>query len=107
MKKKEACVTNFLETREEYRLELHRLNRLEKQLMELLDADDAASLEMAMLKVRSQKNHPALVLIELYGQQGIIFDRASLKMDCAVALQKQRVEHQQRELNRDIATVDC
>ena len=107
MKRKEACVTNFLETREEFRLELHRLNRLEKQLMELLEADDSAALEMAMLKVRSQKNHPALVLIELFNQQSQIFDRASLKMDCAVALQKQRVEHQQKELNRDLQKIDC
>ena len=107
MKRKEACVTNFLETRDEFRLELHRLNRLEKQLMELLEADDSAALEMAMLKVRSQKNHPALVLIELFNQQSQIFDRASLKMDCAVALQKQRVEHQQKELNRDLQKIDC
>ena len=107
MKRKEASVTNFLETREEYRLEMHRLSRLEKQLMELLEVDDAAAMEMAMLKARSEKNHPALVLIELYNQQSIIFDRASLKMDCAVALQKQRVEHQQKELNQSFLSIDC
>ena len=107
MKRKEACVTNFLETREEFRLEMHRLSRLEAQLMELLQADDSAALEMAMLRARSQKNHPALVLIELYNQQSIITDRVSLKMDCAVALQKQRVEHQQRTLDRDLQQIDC
>ena len=107
MKRKEANVTNFLETREEYRLEMHRLSRLEKQLMELLGVDDTAAMEMAMLKARSEKNNPAQVLIELYNQQSQIFDRASLKMDCAVALQKQRVEHQQRELDRDLSTVEC
>ena len=107
MKRKEACVTNFLETREEFRLEMHRLSRLEKQLMELLQADDSAALEMAMLKARSQKNHPALVLIELFNQQSIIFDRVSLKMDCAIALQKQRVEHQQRTLDRDLQQIEC
>ena len=107
MKRKEANVTNFLETREEYRLEMHRLSRLEKQLMELLEADDSAALEMAMLKVRSQKNHPAQVLIELYNQQSIIFDRVSLKMDFAIALQKQRVEHQQRTLDRDLQQLEC
>ena len=107
MKRKEACVTNFLETREEFRLEMHRLSRLEAQLMELLQADDSAALEMAMLRARSEKNHPALVLIELYNQQSIITDRVSLKMDCAVALQKQRVEHQQRTLDRDLQQIDC
>ena len=65
MKRKEASVTNFLETREEYRHELHRLSRLEKQLMELLEVDDTAAMEMAMLKARSDKNNPAQVLIEL------------------------------------------
>ena len=86
---------------------MHRLSRLEKQLMELLQADDSAALEMAMLKARSQKNHPALVLIELFNQQSIIFDRVSLKMDCAIALQKQRVEHQQRTLDRDLQQIEC
>ena len=107
MKRTEASVTDYLATREEYRHELHRLNRLEQQLMSLLEVDDAASLEMAMLRARSQKNHPALVLIELFNQQSIITDRASLKMDCAVALQKQRVEHQQRTLDRDLQQIDC
>ena len=107
MKRTEASVTNFLETREEFRLEMHRLSRLEKQLMELLQADDSAALEMAMLKARSEKNNPAQVLIELFNQQSIIFDRASLKMDCAVALQKQRVEHQQREFDKTFQSIDC
>ena len=107
MKRTEASVTDFLATREEYRHELHRLNRLEQQLMSLLGVDDAASLEMAMLKARSEKNNPAQVLIELYNQQSQIFDRASLKMDCAVALQKQAVEHQQRTLDRDLQQIDC
>ena len=107
MAQKEASPTNFLETREEFRLEMHRLSRLEAQLMELLQADDSAALEMAMLKARSQKNHPALVLIELFNQQSIIFDRVSLKMDFAIALQKQRVEHQQRTLDRDLQQLEC
>ena len=107
MAQKEASPTDFLETREEFRLEMHRLSRLEKQLMELLEADDSAALEMAMLKARSQKNHPALVLIELFNQQSIIFDRVSLKMDFAIALQKQRVEHQERELDRDLQQLEC
>ena len=107
MAQKEASPTNFLETREEFRLEMHRLSRLEKQLMELLQADDSAALEMAMLKARSQKNNPAQVLIELYNQQSIIFDRVSLKMDFAIALQKQRVEHQQREFDKTFLSIDC
>ena len=107
MKRKEANVTNFLETREEYRLEMHRLSRLEKQLMALLGVDDTAALEMAMLKVRSDKKHPALVTMELYEQQSRIFDRASLRMDCAVALQKQRVEHQQKEFDKSFLSIDC
>ena len=107
MKQTEPCVTNFLATRESYRHELHRLNRLERQLMSLLGVDDAASLEMAMLKVRSDKKHPALVTMELYEQQSRIFDRASLRMDCAVALQKQRVEHQQKEFDKSFLSIDC
>jgi hypothetical protein len=46
-------------------------------------------------------------MIELFNQQNVIFDRASLKMDCALMLQRNRVEAQQKALNQDLALVEC
>jgi len=104
---KEANPTNFLETREEFRRELHRLNQLEAKLMAIFEATDAADLEHHLLLARGTKNHPASTMIELFNQQNVIFDRASLKMDCALMLQRNRVEAQQQALNKDLASVDC
>jgi len=104
---KEANPTNFLETREEFRRELHRLNQLEAKLMTIFEATDAADLEHHLLLARGTKNHPASTMIELFNQQNTIFDRASLKMDCALLLQRNRVEAQQQALNKDLALVEC
>jgi hypothetical protein len=104
---KEANPTNFLETREEFRRELHRLNQLEAKLMTIFEATDAADLEHHLLLARGTKNHPANTMIELFNQQNTIFDRASLKMDCASLLQRNRVEAQQQALNQDLALVEC
>ena len=104
---KEACPTNYLETREEFRRELHRLNQLEAKLMAIFEATDAADLEHHLLLARGTKNHPAGTMIELFNQQNTIFDRASLKMDCALMLQRNRVEAQQKALNQDLALVEC
>ena len=104
---KEACPTNFLETREEFRRELHRLNQIEAKLMTIFEATDAADLEHHLLLARGTKNNPASTMIELFNQQNTIFDRASLKMDCALMLQRNRVEAQQQALNQDLALVEC
>ena len=107
MAPKEASPLNFLETREEYRKELHRLNQIEAKLMTIFKATDAADLEHHLLLARGTKNHPAGTMIELFNQQNVIFDRASLKMDCALMLQRNRVEAQQKALNQDLALVEC
>ena len=107
MAQKEASPTNFLETREEFRRELHRLNQIEAKLMAIFEATDAADLEHHLLLARGTKNHPASTMIELFNQQNTIFDRASLKMDCALMLQRNRVEAQQKALNQDLSLVEC
>ena len=104
---KEACPTNYLATREEFRRELHRLNQLEAKLMAIFEATDAADLEHHLLLARGTKNHPASTMIELFNQQNTIFDRASLKMDCASLLQRNRVEAQQKAFNQDLALLEC
>ena len=104
---KEANPTNFLETREEFRRELHRLNQLEAKLMAIFKATDAADLEHHLLLARGTKNHPAGSLIGLFNQQNTIFDRATIKLECAELLQRNRVEAQQKALNQDLALIEC
>jgi len=104
---KEANPTNFLECREEFRRELHRLNQLEAKLMTIFEATDAADLEHHLLLARGTKNHPAGTMIELFNQQNTIFDMATIKMECAEMLQRRRVEAQQKALEKDLAAVDC
>ena len=107
MAQKEASPLNFLASREEFRKELHRLNQIEAKLMAIFKATDAADLEHHLLLARGTKNHPANTMIELFSQQNVIFDRASLKYDCALLLQRNRVEAQQKALNEDLALVEC
>jgi hypothetical protein len=104
---KQPCVTNFLACREQYKIELGRLNRIEAQLFDIFKVDNTADLEAASLKSRSIKNHPARTMLELYSQQGQIFDQASMVYDCATALQKRRVEHQQQQLNQIFSLIEC
>jgi len=107
MKYKEASPLDYLETREEYRRELHRLNQLQARLMAIFDAKDAADLERHLLLIYGKRNHPAFTMAELYNQQNSIFDMATVKMECAEVLQRKRVEAQQKALERDLAAVDC
>ena len=107
MAQKEASPLNFLETREEYRKELHRLNQLQGKLMAIFDAKDAADLERHLLLIYGKRNHPASTMVELYNQQNTIFDMATIKMECAEMLQRRRVEAQQKALEKDLAAVDC
>lgn len=107
MKYKEASPLDYLETREEYRRELHRLNQLQAKLMVIFNAKDAADLERHLLLICGIRNHPAFTMAELYNQQNSIFDMATVKMECAEVLQKRRVEAQQKALEKDLATVDC
>jgi len=104
---KEASPLNFLETREEYRRELHRFNQLQARLMAIFDAKDAADLERHLLLIYGKRNHPASTMVELYNQQNTIFDRATIKLECAELLQRNRVEAQQKTLNQDLALIEC
>ena len=104
---KEPCVTDYLSCREQYKLELGRLNRIEAQLFDIFNVDNAADLEDASLKSRSVKNHPANTMLELFQQQAVVFDRASMIFECATSLQRQRVEHQQKQLNQSFLSIDC
>lgn len=107
MAQKEASPTNFLATREEYRLELLRLDQLQAKLMTIFEAKDAADLEHHLLLIYGNNHHPASAMVELYNQQNTIFDRATIKMECAELLQRNRVEAQQKALNKDLALVEC
>ncbi len=107
MKYKEASPLDYLETREEYRRELHRLNQLQAKLMAIFDAKDAADLERHLLLIYGKRNHPAFTMAELYNQQNSIFDMATVKMECAEVLQRTRGEAQQKVLEKDLAAVDC
>lgn len=107
MKYVEASPLDYLETREEYRRELHRLNQLQAKLMAVFDAKDAADLEHHLLLITGKRKHPAFTLAELYTQQGIIFDRATVKLECSEILQRNRVKAQQEALAKDLASVEC
>ena len=104
---KQPCVTDYLSCREQYKLELGRLNRIEAQLFDIFNVDNAADLEDASLKSRSVKNHPARTMLELFQQQELIFDRASMIFECATELQKRKVQHEQRQLDNDIKQIEC
>jgi hypothetical protein len=56
----EASPLNFLETREEYRRELHRLNQLQAKLMAIFDAKDAVKRGVALHVVQALTGHKSL-----------------------------------------------
>jgi hypothetical protein len=95
MKYKEASPLDYLETREEYRRELHRLNQLQAKLMAIFNAKDGADLERHLLLIYGKRNHPAFTMANLYNQQSSIFDMATIKLECSEMLQRKRVEAQQ------------
>jgi hypothetical protein len=107
MAQKEGSPLNFLEAREEYRRELHRLNQLQAKLMAIFDAKDAADLERHLLLIYGKRNHPASTMVELYNQQGVIFHRATVKLECSEILQRKRAKAQQEALAKDLASVEC
>lgn len=99
--------TDYLSSREAYQIELHRYRRLENMLKEALGASDAGDLEEKMLAVRSQKRHPAAMLIELFNQQGHAFDKAASLFDVAEDLQKRKVAAAQAQMQKDLVNLDC
>ena len=104
---KVACVLNYLDCLEEQKLERLRHDRIEKQLMDVLEASDSIDLERKMLAARSNSHHPSLTLIHLLSQQCVILDAANAKLESAEALQRLRVKQQQVQLDQAFHTIDC
>ena len=104
---KVACVLNYLDCLEEQKLERLRHDRIEKQLMNVLEASDSIDLERKMLAARSKTNHPSLTLVHLLSQQAVILDAANSKLEAAKALQKLRVKQQQAEFDQVFLNTDC
>ena len=104
---KVACVLNYLDCLEEQKLERLRHDRIERQLMDVLEASDSIDLERKMLAARSKSYHPSLTLIHLLSQQSVILDAANAKLESAEALQRLRVKQQQADFDQVFFNTDC
>jgi len=101
-----SSISDFLETREVYKLALARHNNQERKLFELFGVTNSADLEDAILLSRTQ-GLEHIEAIRKFGELGHQLDRASDRYDMACALQRRKVAEQQRLLDQDIKRLEC
>ncbi len=91
---------DYLSVRETYKVAHHRWLALNKQLLELFNVDDDATLELAMLKARTKRLH--LEKIAEYAKLSLEYDKAADQWDSAQLLQQAN-----KQLNRDLSLLEC
>lgn len=99
-------ISDFLETRELYKLALAAHNSQERKLFTLFGVSNSADLEDAILLSRTQGLKHAEE-IRKFGELGHQLDRASDRYDMACALQRRKVAEQQRQLDQDLKNLEC
>ncbi len=99
-------ISDFLETREAYKLALAIFSNQERKLFELFGVSNSADLEDAILLSRTQGLKHAEE-IRKFGELGRQLDRASDRYDMACAVQRRKVAEQQRLLDQDIKRLEC
>ena len=99
-------ISDFLETREVYKLALARHNNQERRLFELFGVSNSADLEDAILLSRTQGLKHAEE-IRKFGELGHQLDRASDRYDMACALQRRKVAEQQRQFDAEVRALEC
>ena len=96
---KTACPTNYLQSRENFKICKYKLQRTEDELMKNFEVETIADLETAMVRERSKTFPRFKELTSLYHRQHEEFAAADEVYELASTLQRSRIAQMQEHDN--------
>jgi len=102
---KTACPTNYLQSRENFKICKYKLQRTEDELLKNFEVKTIADLETAMVRERSKTFPRFKELTRLYHRQHEEFAAADEVYELASNLQRARIA-QMQEHDNTIKTLD-